>query len=464
MAIPLLMTNFKRSSIRRYALFGARALWSRCLVDKIGHPEFLVTSALDEHEKLEVFAGEVFSHEQLRAGTLQALLEHEAFAIDIERLASAEQLFLCMIDRVHSGLTLHAKKALFRKYVGFWKAKLRNISLVIFQNTPHEGYDFVAYSVARVLEIDTVCTYHMPVLPHFSTLIYAYTDLKRHAETALKAASSSAADHSSQNELSQRSIRSIRAWKNAAESDAYNSFTRADAKARENLRLRVSKLAKWPPRRPRISLIDQPERTCTLGQLKGSAYFYFPLHYQPECSSMPLAGEYHQQALICSLLSKFLPEDYTLVLKEHPRKSRAQWRDEEFYARLANLENVRWISTDVSSREILKGAAAAVTATGTIAWEAILLRKPVLLFGSRIFEGAPGAFPIEDEDELRLAIHKVTKAVGSQDEHEYEKYLENLSGFLMPGVLSPKDLGRSECDDEETAEFWAETVSRYVAE
>lgn len=179
---------------------------------------------------------------------------------------------------------------------------------------------------------------------------------------------------------------------------------------------------------------------------------------------MPLAGEYHQQALICSLLSKFLPEGYTLVLKEHPRASRPEWRGEEFYGQLAQLENVRWISTDVSSREILNSAAAAVTATGTIAWEAILLRKPVLLFGSRIFEGAPGAYPIEDEDELRRAIHAVIKVVGSQDEREYEKYLENLSGFLMPGVLSPKDLGRSECDDEETADFWAETVSRYVVE
>lgn len=457
------MSNFKRSSIRRYALFGARAMWSRRLVDKIGHPELLVTSAADDHERLEVIAGEVFSHEQLRAGTLQSLQEQEAFGIDIERLASAEQLFLCMIGRVHTDLTLHAKKGLFRQYVGFWKERFKKISLVIFQKTPHEGYDFVAYSVARMLKIETVCTYHMPVLPHLSTLIYAYTDLKRHAETALKTASPSAADHSKQGELRKRAFRSIRAWKSAAESDAYNSFTRADARVRNDLSFRVSKLVRWPSRGPRKTLSRQPERTCTLDQLTESKYFYFPLHYQPECSSMPLAGEYHQQALICSLLSKFLPEGYTLVLKEHPRASRPEWRGEEFYAQLDKLENVRWISTDVSSREILKSAAAAVTATGTIAWEAILLRKPVLLFGSRIFEGAPGAYPIEEEDELRRAIHAVIKVVGSQDEREYEKYLENLSGFLMPGVLSPKDLERSECDDEETAEFWSETVSRYVA-
>lgn len=457
------MKKFKHSSIRGYALFGARAMWSRRLVEKIGYPEFLVTSASEEHEKLEVVVDEVFSHEQLRAGTLQALLEHQVFASDIERLASAEQLFLCMIDRVHIGLTLYEKKELFRKYVGFWKAKFRNISLVIFQKTPHEGYDFVAYSVARMLKIDTVCTYHMPVLPHLSTLIYAYTDLKRHAETALEAASLSAPDHSSRDELSQRALRSIKAWKSAAESDAYNSFTRADTGSSENLRHRVSSLVNWRPRRPRIASSRLPDRTCTSAELTESKYFYFPLHYQPECSSMPLAGEYHQQALICSLLSKFLPEDYTLVLKEHPRKSRALWRSEEFYVQLAQLENVRWISTDVSSTEILKRAAAAVTATGTIAWEAILLRKPVLLFGSRIFEGAPGAFPIKDEDELRRAIHAVIKAVGSQDEWEYEKYLEDLSGFLMPGVLSPKDLERSECDDGETAEFWSETVSRYIA-
>ena len=457
------MTNSKRSARLSYALFGSRAMWNRRLVEKIGYPEFHVTSAPDKHEKLDVSVGEVFDNEQLRAGTLDALHEHQAFAIDIQLLATAEQLFLHMIDRVHIELTLHEKKELFRKYVGFWKAKFRNIQLVIFQNTPHEGYDFVAYSVARMLNINTVCTYHMPVLPHLSTLIYAYTDLKQHADSALKAAlPSSYIGHSSQDELSQRALRSIRAWDSAVESDAYKSFTRADTESREDIWRRVSTIINGRSRRSRTSLTRLPERTCNIDALTKSKYFFFPLHYQPECSSMPLAGEYHQQALICSLLNKLLPRGYTLVLKEHPRKSRAQWRGEEFYFQLAQLENVRWISADVPSRKLLNGAAAAVTATGTIAWEAILLRKPVFLFGSRIFEGAPGVFPIADEDGLRRAIHAVTETSISIAECEYEKYLENLSSFLMPGVLSPKDLARSECTEEETAGFWSETVSNYA--
>lgn len=57
-----------------------------------------------------------------------------------------------------------------------------------------------------------------------------------------------------------------------------------------------------------------------------------------------------------------------------------------FYRALRALPRVRLIDQRVSSYEIIPKAEAVLTVTGTAGWEALMHRKPVVLFGHAFYE------------------------------------------------------------------------------
>ena len=47
---------------------------------------------------------------------------------------------------------------------------------------------------------------------------------------------------------------------------------------------------------------------------------YFPLHFQPERSTDPEASKYSDQFSSIEILSKFIPNEWEIWVKEHPRQ------------------------------------------------------------------------------------------------------------------------------------------------
>lgn len=125
-----------------------------------------------------------------------------------------------------------------------------------------------------------------------------------------------------------------------------------------------------------------------------SKYVYFPLHYQPEASTIVCAQKYEKQLFFIDSLAKSLPADTVLYVKEH--YALIGHRDKYFYKQLLNYPNVRVISPFASSAELIKHSSAVVTLTGTAGWEAMLLRKPVILGGNIYFDNAPGIIKTDD--------------------------------------------------------------------
>ena len=116
-------------------------------------------------------------------------------------------------------------------------------------------------------------------------------------------------------------------------------------------------------------------------------YVYFPLHVQPEMSTMTFAPFYLDQLSILENLSKSLPVDYRLVVKEHP--SMLGRRAGEYYDRIKALSNVRFVNPLTDSFEITKNAAAIFTITGTVGLEGLIMKKPVIVLGSTYYRYCP---------------------------------------------------------------------------
>lgn len=138
-------------------------------------------------------------------------------------------------------------------------------------------------------------------------------------------------------------------------------------------------------------------------------YVYFPLHVQPEMSTMTLAPFYLDQLAVLENLSKSLPINCRLVVKEHP--SMLGRRSAAYYERIFGLPNVRFVAPLVDSFVITKNAAAVFTITGTAGLEGLIMQKPVIVLGSTYYRFCPlviDAMNVAPTDWPRLISHALS--------------------------------------------------------
>jgi hypothetical protein len=116
-------------------------------------------------------------------------------------------------------------------------------------------------------------------------------------------------------------------------------------------------------------------------------FLLYPLHLQPEATTLVLAPYYLNQLALIEDLAKSLPAGYRLYVKEHVI-SRGRW-PLSFYRALRAIPGVRLISPSEHSISLLRRAAAVVVITGTMGWEALMLEKPVITFGHVFYNRHP---------------------------------------------------------------------------
>ena len=106
-------------------------------------------------------------------------------------------------------------------------------------------------------------------------------------------------------------------------------------------------------------------------------YIYFPLHVDPEASTMVESYLYTNQIFVIEAISKSIPIGYSLVVKEHiPMLG---LRDKIFYKRIENLPNVILIDPYFHPYELIKKSNLTISITGTVSWESACLGIPSIV-------------------------------------------------------------------------------------
>ena len=106
---------------------------------------------------------------------------------------------------------------------------------------------------------------------------------------------------------------------------------------------------------------------------------YFPLHCEPEVSLLNMSPENNNSLEIISWISKSLPVNYLLILKEHPVSLGV--RSKTFYKLINKLGNVFFVSTKTNSSSLINKCSFLATITGSASQEAVASEKNVLSFG-----------------------------------------------------------------------------------
>lgn len=161
-------------------------------------------------------------------------------------------------------------------------------------------------------------------------------------------------------------------------------------------------------------------------EFKGKNYIVYPLHYHPESSTSILANYYDELNLIKNIAFS-LPSGKFLVVKDHI--SAYGFNSIDFYRTVAALPNVYIANPHVNSKELVKSSIGVMTLTSTMGYEAIILHKPVVVFGNVFYENYPNVFKAS-------GYRSISEGLNFIFNNDFTDNKENISIFILSYLRS----------------------------
>lgn len=116
-------------------------------------------------------------------------------------------------------------------------------------------------------------------------------------------------------------------------------------------------------------------------------FAFYPLHKEPEVTMLVYGNMYLNQIEVIRNIANSLPVGMKLIVKDHP--AGIGYHTVSFYQKLLAIPRVQLVPTKMTSHEILKHARLIVIISGSIGFEALIQKKPVLHFGNVSFSWLP---------------------------------------------------------------------------
>jgi hypothetical protein len=131
-------------------------------------------------------------------------------------------------------------------------------------------------------------------------------------------------------------------------------------------------------------------------------YFFFPLQYEPEASTLVLATYHSNQLATVKNTTIALPFGYKLYLKEHPGSIGT--RSINFYREIKKIPNAVLLSSEESTPDIIANSQGIITMTSTVGMEAAMAGKPVYVLGNVFYSYHPLCQRINNFDDLEKRL------------------------------------------------------------
>lgn len=367
----------------------------------------------------------------------------------LEQLGAYSAHILFLIERAdYVGWPLSQKRNLYYQYVQFWQGMLKKFQpdAILFADVPHDGANYVLYALAKIFNIKTIITDQIGV--ENRTLIiedyqvastklrdqyeenknYRLEDLSSDLQQYYNAHTKLVADatpayqkRALQRKAPFRTPTLATIIKHILRLSIFRvtySYLRMLFIKNEEQTLDTS-MRGWRYQRIisrwiKLNRLLQKEYTSkqVMPDFK-KKFIYIPLNVQPERTTCPTAGVFDDQLLLIKTVAHSLPDDWVIYVKENPNQLRPVnifshiYRYQGYYEEITKLKNVCLVPTAVSTYDLINGAQAVATTTGTAGWEAILRSKPTLVFGSVWYMYCEGAWRVSDTVSCQKAINAI---------------------------------------------------------
>jgi hypothetical protein len=150
-------------------------------------------------------------------------------------------------------------------------------------------------------------------------------------------------------------------------------------------------------------------------------YYFYPLHLEPEAVVLYWAdGIYSNQVKLIENIAAQLPIGISLYVKDHPHLY--GYRDVIDYQRLQQIPNVKLLPPYLPGKKIIKDSKGVVTISGTAGFEALLMNKHVITFGSPFYRVFNRVFDVRNIRDLREVFYSL-RDVQYEDDAELYKFV-----------------------------------------
>lgn len=206
-------------------------------------------------------------------------------------------------------------------------------------------------------------------------------------------------------------------------------------------------------RRKNIRLRKIYARHCSDVDLHAK-FIYFAAPYQPEAVTATNAGYFDDLFLALDILSAAIPDDWVIYYKEHPATFLEGFkgslrRDVAYYDRVCAYKNVKLVSWQTSTFDLIDHARAVSTSSGTVGWEAVVRGKPSISFGSAWYHGCRSVFSVRTLADCQAAVNRILQGfVPSQD--DIERYAAAIERVAVKGMIHSRfDERIANCPDKQ---------------
>ena len=361
----------------------------------------------------------------------------------LSSLSDYESIFLKMMDRQNYDgiLSYHKRIYTYHFQIMHWKGVLEHFrpDIVVFRVEPHVSHDYSLYALCRIMNIPTVM-FERTSLPGF---VYPVRSFEEGSEV-IRETYTKALEMGNQMELpltpeSQTHLEKLSRNYNDAmpphlrskleyykdsgrvggalsilfgvAKDLVKTLFKKKADYDRDPDILHKKYHKKMGRFKRKRLLDQYNRLAQNVDLR-IPYVFVALQCEPERQTCPAGDVFGNQYLMVDMLSKLVPENWKIYVKEHVSQFKVYQAAErskpiEFYSLIASMPKVELVPLTYTSFELIDSAKASATVSGTVGWESVVRGKPTLLFGYSWYRDCEGVFVTHTVEDCKEAIEKI---------------------------------------------------------
>jgi hypothetical protein len=387
----------------------------------------------------------------------------------IRSMSNCERIVLKMINRkeIQRGYSYQDRVDFYHYLLRYWNdiIETKKINLFVSSNIPHEIYDFVLCELCKLKNIPTILLYNEAQPADTVIMINDWRESIPKLDEKYQQLQKKYQNLPIEKiKLSQRFEEFFR---NKTSSNPSKPFY-TKRKFRVNMKMvTISKLSNnltklifhnpsagfllmWTVIKKQIRSIFLNIYYQRISQIPNLdvPYIYFALHYQPELTTSPLADAFVDQILMIQMLSKHIPNKTKIYVKEHPSQT-AISRSIKFYKDIQAINNVVIIKKSMDSTKLIEKSVAISTATGTVGWESLCMKKPVLMFGSYTYQFFNGVYKIKTNEDCVLAIEQIFKKKKRPTFKELKIFLKALEEVSIQAVSDLTYLETSKLTEKE---------------
>lgn len=166
-------------------------------------------------------------------------------------------------------------------------------------------------------------------------------------------------------------------------------------------------------------------------------YFVLFLQVEPEMMTYSFKNYNIKTEELINSISKFLPENYYLIIKDHPAQTIfSRFRKLKFFFNLKKLKNVKLASIKFNSSKLIENSECVITGNGTPAFESILHNKKCIVHGSFFYFTKKIFYKLSSINDIKDIISLVIKKNKSKTINDknfmniYNIYKSMQNGYL----------------------------------